>query len=396
MTKLLARIFIKDYENTESPAVRSAYGKMSGWVGIVCNILLCAGKFFAGILSGSVSITADAVNNLSDASSSIISLLGFKLSEKSADEEHPYGHARYEYLAGLLVALFILLIGAELLKSSAVKIFNPEPVEFTIVSVVVLAASIIVKFLMMAFYKSTARLIDSETLNAAAADSRNDVITTAAVLTSVIVSNFTPLELDGIMGALVALFIIYSGIGLVRDAISPLLGKAPDEKLVEDIRGAILSHKGVLGAHDLMIHDYGPAQKFASVHVEVAAETSLLDGHEIADSIENEFREKGLNMTVHIDPRATDGEAGEAHRCLEEIVRGIDERLSVHDVRLIPCGDHTRCVFDCVVPSGVGLSEGELKEEITRFLQQEHPDYRCSITFDSSFAPIQRRDSGED
>ena len=390
MSYFLAKRFIKDYQNTENPAVRSAYGKLAGWVGIVCNVVLCTGKFIAGVLSGSVSITADAVNNLSDASSGIISLLGFRLSEKSADEEHPFGHARYEYIAGFIVAVVILLIGGELLKSSVTKIISPSPVEYSGLSIAVLAASIAVKLGMAAYYSKTARLINSGTLKASAADSRNDVISTAAVLAAAFVSRFTSLELDGIMGALVAVFILYSGAGLVREAMSPLLGKAPDPQLVEALRKRILSQEGVLGAHDLMLHDYGAARKFASVHVEVSAEMSLTEGHEIADRIERDILNAGVNLTVHIDPLSPDSEAGEARRCLEEIVRRIDERLSVHDVRLVPCADYTRCVFDCVVPSGFGMSEVNLNAEIERFLRLSHPDYRCFITFDSSFAPIQR------
>lgn len=395
MGKLFSRIFIKETEITD-PAERSACGKTAGWVGIFANTLLCAGKFAAGVISGSVSITADAVNNLSDASSSIISLLGFKLSEKSADEEHPYGHARYEYLAGFIVAVFILLIGGEIMKSSVSRIIHPEPVEFTLISVVVLSVSIAAKLLMAFYYSRTAGIIGSETLKAASADSRNDVISTAAVLAAAAISHFTSLKLDGIMGALVAAFIIWSGIGLVKDAMSPLLGKAPDPALVEDIRKRILAREGVLGTHDLMVHDYGPQNKFASVHVEVSADMSLLEGHEIADAIEQEFRKDGLVLTVHIDPLSEDSETGGVTRLLDGIVRGIDERLSVHDVRLVPCGDYTRCVFDCVVPAGLKISEKELLEEISRFVKLTYPDYRCSITFDSSFAPIQKTSGGED
>lgn len=370
---------------------RTEMGKKAGIVGIICNGVLCGGKFAAGILSGSVSITADAVNNLSDASSSIVNLLGFKLSEKSADEEHPYGHARYEYLAGFIVAMLILLIGAELLRSSIGRIIHPEPVEFTLLSVAALVISIAVKLFMAGFYSATAKKISSDALRASAADSRNDVISTSAVLIAAVISHFSGFELDGIMGALVAVFILYSGIGIVRDTISPLLGKAPEPELVESIQKRILAHEGVLGAHDLMIHDYGPSRKFASVHVEVSAGTSLVDGHEIADKIEREFYNEGLSMTVHIDPIAEDGETGEVYKRLEEIVAGIDERLSVHDVRLVPCGDYTRCLFDCVVPQGFGMSEEELENEISRFVKLSHPDYRLSVTFDSSFAPIQKR-----
>lgn len=386
--KLLTKIFIKNNKDTNDPSVRAAYGKLTGWVGIVCNTLLCAGKFIAGVLTGSVSITADAVNNLSDASSGIISLFGFKLSERSADEEHPYGHARYEYLAGFLVAIFILLIGFELLRSSVIKTFSPEPVEFGLVPAILLGVSIPVKFWMMWFNTKIGRLIDSETLRASAADSRNDVISTAAVLAASIVSCFTELELDGIMGVLVAVFIIISGIGLVRDAMSLLLGKAPDPELVGSIHDKIMSYDGVLGTHDLMIHDYGPGRRFASVHVEVDSETPLTECHEIIDRIERDFLAGGMNLIVHPDPIVTgDSEAGCIRRELNEIVRGIDERMSVHDVRLVR-GEDTKVIFDCVVPHGFGMSEKELRGEITRFLNIKHPGFSCVISFESSYAPI--------
>lgn len=386
MTELLIRLFAK-----RGADERAACGKLAGKVGIICNVLLCAFKFAAGVLSGSVSVTADALNNLSDASSGVISLLGFKLAEKTADEEHPYGHARYEYLAGLMVSLLVLVIGAELLRSSVIRIITPEPVEFTALTLAVLAASIAIKLWLMVFYKKIARHIGSETLAASAADSRNDVISTAAVLAAAVLARLTGINADGVMGAAVALFIIFSGIGLLRDAISPLLGKAPDAAFCESIRQQILAHDGVLGTHDLMLHDYGPGRRFASVHVEVAADTPLVESHETADRIEREFAAQGLGMTVHIDPVLTDDSAaGEARRELSEIVRGIDERLSVHDVRLVYCAEHTRCVFDCVVPHGAGLTEQQLREEIARFMRVKHPDYVCYVNIDSSFAPIQR------
>lgn len=388
---LLARLFIKDYKNTEKPSVRSAYGKLAGLTGIVCNLLLCAGKFAVGVISGSVSITADALNNLSDASSGVISLIGFKLSEKSADEEHPYGHARYEYLAGFVMAVIILLIGAELLRSSVSRIIHPEAVEFGAASLIVLGISIAVKIGMMIFYGKTARLIGSDTLKTAAADSRNDVISTSAVLIAAAISRFAEVQLDGIMGAAVAVFILYSGVGLVREAMNPLLGKAPDDELVEKIRAEIMSYEGVLGTHDLMIHDYGPARKFASVHVEMAGERTLSETHEVVDKIERDFMRNGLNMIIHLDPIVTeDCMTGKVHRELAEIVVKIDPRLSVHDVRLVQGAERTRCVFDVVVPRGFDMPERELTEEIGRFLAALHPDYYCSITVDRSFAPVQK------
>lgn len=395
MTELLIKLFIKDGGSVETPAVRSAYGKMAGKVGIFCNVLLCIGKFLAGIVSGSVSVTADAVNNLSDASSSIISLIGFKLSERSADEEHPYGHGRYEYLAGFIVAALILVIGAELLRDSVAKIITPAEVEFGIVPFAVLAVSILVKLWMMLFNRRIGRKISSETLIAAAADSRNDVISTAAVLAALIVSHFCSVELDGIMGAAVAIFILYSGIGLVRDALDPLLGKAPSAELVERIRTKILSYDGILDTHDLMIHDYGPGRQFASVHVEVPAEMPLVECHEIIDRIERDFLRDGMNMLVHPDPIVSGGSAGQLNVELGRIVREIDERISVHDIRLVLCPDEEKVIFDCVLPLDSGLEEAALTEEITRFLRINHPNCRCIITFDSGYASIPKSSDGD-
>lgn len=386
MTELLIKLFAK-----QGAEERTSCGKLAGKVGIICNLLLCAFKFAAGVLSGSVSVTADALNNLSDASSGVINLIGFKLAEKTADEEHPYGHARYEYLAGFMVSVLVMVIGVVLLRSSVLRIISPEHVEFSVLTMTVLVVSILIKLWMMAFYRKVGRRIDSETLIASAADSRNDVISTSAVLAAAVISRFTPINADGIMGAAVAVFILFSGFGLLRNAISTLIGKAPDPGLCESIRRQILEYDGVLGTHDLMLHDYGPNRRFASVHVEVSADTSLIDSHETADRIERRFAAQGLGMIVHIDPVLTAGSAaGEARSELSEIVRGIDERLSVHDVRLVRFSDHTRCSFDCVVPRGTGLSEQQLREEIERFMRTKHPDYICCIYFDSSFAPIQR------
>lgn len=371
---------------------RAHYGKVAGLVGIVCNTLLCIGKFIAGVMSGSVSITADAANNLSDASSSVISLIGFRLSEKRPDEEHPYGHARYEYIAGFVVAILVIVIGVELFRSSIERIITPQPVEFSIVSVIVLSVSIVVKLGMMIFNTSMGKRIDSQTLIATAADSRNDCITTAAVLAAAIISHFANVQLDGIMGTLVAAFILYSGAGLVRDAMNPLLGNAPDPELVESIREKILTYPGVLGAHDLIVHDYGHGRKFATVHVEMAAEENVIESHNVIDSIERDFlHDMGLNMLVHFDPVVTESSAvNDFRRELDEIVRLIDQRLTVHDLRVVPSDVDTRLIFDVVVPKDFSMSEQELKDEITRFVRQRRGDCSCVITVDTSFAPIQK------
>lgn len=397
MTNFLVKTFIKDSENIGNPSVRTAYGKLSGKVGIVCNLLLCAGKFIAGMISGSVSITADAANNLSDASSSVISLIGFKLSEKSADREHPYGHGRYEYLAAFVVAALILAIGFELLRDGIEKIVNPAEVEFGVLPAVVLGTSILVKCWMMIFNRKLDGKINSEALKATFADSRNDVITTSAVLSAYLISHFFGIRLDGIMAAAVAVFILYSGIGLIKDAMDPLLGKAPDEEQVERIREKILSYKGVVGTHDLMIHDYGPGRQFASVHVEVPDSMPLAKCHEIIDKIERDFLRDGLNMLVHPDPIASGGSfEGKINAELNEITKKIDDRITIHDLRTIRCSDETKVIFDCVLPQGSGLSEQEIKDEISRFIAVKFPGCRCIISFDSGFASIPKSNAHEE
>lgn len=374
-------------------ACRAAYGKLAGRVGILCNVLLCGGKFAVGMLSGSLSITADAVNNLSDASSGIISLIGFKLSEKSADKEHPYGHGRYEYLAGFIVAAIILAIGFDLLHSGIMKIVEPTPVEFGALPLAVLGISIAVKIWLMLFYLRIGRKIRSDTLTAAAADSRNDVISTSAVLLAFALSHFCNINLDGIMSVLVAAFVLVSGIGLIREAMNPLLGKAPQSEQVEEIRRKILSYDKVLGTHDLMIHDYGPGRQFASVHVEVSSELSLVDCHEIIDKIEQDFLSDGLPMLVHPDPvvRAEDAASSEMGRIcstLSEIVKSIDSRITVHDVRIVPAQEIRKVIFDCVVPAEVKESTAQLEEKICGEFRKAFSDCECIISFESSFASI--------
>lgn len=392
MIDFITNKFIKNSGDVENPAVRSAYGKFAGWVGIVCNIFLCAGKFVAGLLSGSMSVTADAVNNLSDASSGVIGLIGFKLSERSADKEHPYGHGRYEYLAGFMVAALIMIIGAELLRDSIMKIITPTKVEFGIVTAAVLAFSILLKLMMMFFYKKIGRRINSEALIATAADSRNDVISTLAVLLALIISHFCGVELDGVMGAAVAVFILYSGVGLVKEAMNPLLGKAPSQEMVDSIHDKILSYDGILGTHDLMIHDYGPGRQFASVHVEMSADISFVECHEIIDKIERDFLDGGLNMLVHPDPIISENsETGRISAELKRIVHNIDENITIHDVRVVDCADKLRVIFDCVVPPGTGAEESALLEEITRFLRVKFPNASCEISFENSYASIPKQ-----
>ncbi len=384
MTDFLVKLFIKDRNN------RAAYGKLAGCVGIICNALLFALKLSAGLISGSVSVIADSVNNLSDASSSIISLLGFKLSERPADAEHPYGHGRYEYLAGFMVALLIMLIGVELLRSGIGRIISPRNVEFNILTAGALIFSIIVKLWMTFFNTRIGKTIKSKTLTATAQDSRNDVITTAAVLLAAVLSRFLSIELDGWMASAVALFILYSGFGLVKSTLDPLLGKMPDPELVDEIHAKILSYPNVLGTHDLMIHDYGPGRQFASVHVEMPAENDIIESHNVIDNIERDFlREKGIHIIVHLDPIPT-------NRCLETDLRGLisdalicfDERITIHDLRVIETDGEKHLSFDCVIPSDVNIGEKEIKRFIENNVKSKYPDFICDITIDHSYAAV--------
>lgn len=390
MNDWLIKKFVPNHEAVKEPEVRRAYGKMAGLVGIVCNLLLAAGKGLAGLASGSVSITADAVNNLSDASSNIVSLLGFKLAGKPADPEHPYGHARYEYLAGLVVAFFIMLIGYELGRDSILKVLEPEPVLFSWFNMAILLISILVKLWMMVFNHKIGRLISSETLIATAIDSRNDVLATCAVLIAALISHFTKLELDAWMGLAVAAFVLYSGIDLIKDTLSPLLGEAPDPALVTHIHDKVMTYPGVLGLHDLMVHDYGPGHRFASVHVEMAAEEDILMSHEVIDDIEQDFlKEDGLHLVVHLDPIVThDPEVVAVRSWLDQAVKDLDPTLSVHDVRLVKGKQHSNLIFDVVRPPDLAWSSSELKAELKRLVKGHYPKYRSVITVDENYTPL--------
>ncbi len=390
MTEFIIGKLIKNASDTQNPKVREAYGKLSGIVGIICNFVLFCTKLTVGLLSASVSITADAVNNLSDASSSIISLLGFKLSGKPADAEHPYGHGRYEYLSGLIVSVVILVIGVELLKSGIERIIHPNEVGFSAVTGFILVFSILLKLWMMLFNGKIGRKIESGAILAASQDSRNDVISTSAVLICSIISHFTSVELDGYVGILVAAFILYSGIELIKDTLNPLLGKAPDRVLVKQIRDKIMSYPEVCGTHDLLVHDYGPGRQFASVHVEMPAEGDVIAHHDIIDNIENDFlQEMGLHMVVHYDPIATtDTFTGEMHAWLSENIKKIDRRLTVHDLRIVPGTTHTNLIFDCVAPHTPELDDKMLKSEISKLVQSKYPDCITVVTIDRDYAAL--------
>lgn len=390
MTKFLIRLFVKNHEATQLPEVRASYGKLSGMVGILCNVLLFAAKFIVGTLTASVAITADAFNNLGDASSGIVSFLGFKMASRPADKEHPYGHARYEYLAGLTVCVLILVIGVELFKESFVKILNPKPVEFSWVAVLVLVLAIVVKLWLAVFNRNLGKKISSQTLLATAEDSRNDVIATGTVILATVLSHLTSLSLDGYMGLCVALFILYSGVKLVKETLDPILGKAADEELVKEIEKRIMEYPGVFGTHDLMIHDYGPGRQFGSVHVEVAAEEDVLKSHDMVDNIERDFlRDLNIHLIVHMDPIITKDESVRNLRhWLAKEVKKVHEELTIHDVRVVPGETHTNVIFDCVVPQGLRRSDEEIKDAIDVLVRETHPNYYCVITIDHSYTEM--------
>ena len=362
--------------------VRANVGMRAGIVCIVCNTILCAGKMFVGVVSGSVSIIADAVNNLSDAASNIISLVGFKLSSKPADKGHPYGHGRYEYLAALAVAVLILAIGLNLLKSSVEKIITPQVVEFSAAFVVVLGLSIVVKIWMMYFNKSCGELINSTTLIATASDSRNDVITTSAVLIAAIISEAAGINLDGWMGAAVALFILWSGFNLVRETLDPVLGAPPSDELVEAIETVARAHSEVLGMHGLAIHDYGPSQRFASIHIEVPRAMGLHQAHDIANKIESEILEKtGIELVVHLDPVAEQGSTEEhmKNKTMHIIKTEVDPRITIHDFDLIEDETPQSIFFECDVPFELDEPEDQLTKRIMELMRSAFSDYAISF-----------------
>ncbi len=389
MTQFLIRCFIKRPDDVKDAAVRTAYGNLASLVGMACNILLCIGKLLAGTLFGSIAIMADALNNLSDASSNVVSLIGFRLAAKAPDAEHPYGHARYEYLAGLVVSVTILAIGLSLLKESALKVLHPTPVVFSWLSIGVLAASILVKLWLSGFNRAVGKKINSETLMATAADSRNDVLTTGAVLLSTILCSLTGYGImDGIMGVGVAAFILWSGWGLVMDTLSPLLGESPSPELVEHIERTVMSYPGVLGVHDLMVHDYGPGHQFASLHVEFPAETDPLTAHDVIDNIENDFLKKDrLQVTIHYDPIVTaDASVGVLRARLKEHARQLDPRLSIHDLRIVPGDSHTNVLFDLVFPAGYTGDIDQMLAKMCQFVKEQDPKYCCVVKVEQSYA----------
>lgn len=385
MTKLLLRLFVKNCEQPELPQVRTATGKLAGILGIAANLLLFAGKLTAGILSGALSITADAMNNFSDAASSIVTLLGFKLAEKPADADHPYGHARYEYLSALAVAAMIIVIGFETARSSVEKILSPSAVSFTWLTAGILLASIALKLWLSVVNASLSRRIRSATLLAAATDSRNDCIATGAVLLAAAVEHFTGWQIDGFVGLGVAVFILYSGAMLAKETISPLLGEAASPELQELIVDYVSAHPSVLGYHDLMVHDYGPGQRFATLHVEMDKNQDPLVCHEIIDDMEREcLRSHNIHLVIHYDPVLTDDpELNRLRGRTEELLKACDSRLGVHDFRMVQGTGHTNLIFDISLPADLEDRRRALQVLVEDTLSaEENTQIYAVITFD--------------
>ena len=365
--------------------IRARIGKLSGAVGIICNCLLAAGKLIVGHMTSSMSITADGLNNLSDGASSVVTLLGFKLAEKPADRKHPYGHARIEYIAGLTVAVMILFIGLELGKSSVQKFINPEPIEFSFTAVWVLCASILVKLFMMLFNLKMGRRINSNALLATAADSRNDVMTTSAVLAASIVEHFYDVRIDGVMGIAVSLFILYSGIKLAGETMSPLLGEGANPELQKQITDYINGCPMVLGCHDLMVHDYGPGRRYASIHVEIDKNEDPMACHARIDRMEREcLKNYGTHLVIHYDPVVTDDpEVNSTKRLVNTIIKVRDGRLTIHDFRMVDDGESVKMSFDMILPEDLRGQEQSIKETVEKaFNSLDSKKYYADITFD--------------
>ena len=387
MSTFLFKTFIKDYENTSDPVVRERYGNFASIVGIISNIVLCAVKILIGVVANSIAIIADGFNNLADASSSVITLVGFKLAAAPEDEEHPYGHARIEYLTGLLVSAIIIILGFELLKTSFDKILHPEAADFSYITLGVLVVAILMKLWQAGFYVAAGKKINSVALSAAGADSRNDVISTTAVLVSALAAKFFNLQLDGIMGCLVALFIMWSGIQLVRETSSPLLGEAPDPELVDAIMEGINKHDGVIGIHDLMVHNYGPGRVFASVHIEIDADSDIMESHDMIDNIERELsRDLKIHLVVHMDPvKVNDPLVNKMKTILSEVLEPIEGVHNLHDLRVVPGPTHTNIIFDIVMSPKCEKSHAEIRELLVNRVAQEEGKYYLVITFDMAY-----------
>lgn len=385
MISLLARLFIK--QSGDEQAVRKAYGILCGAVGIGFNVLLFIGKFFAGTLAGSIAITADAFNNLSDAGSSFVTMLGFQMAGQRPDSEHPFGHGRIEYLSGLAVSMLILLMGVELAKSSLQKILHPEPVEFSLVVIAILCVSIAVKLYMFSYNRRLGKKLNSSAMEATSMDSLSDSAATLAVLIATLAGHFTGLMIDGWCGILVAAFILWSGFNAAKDTLDPLLGTPPTHEFVTQIRDIVMAHKSILGVHDLIVHDYGPGRVMISVHAEVSASENVLELHDEIDNVEKELREKlGCEAVIHMDPIVTDdGITEETRQRVAALVNCIDDEISIHDFRMVAGPTHTNVIFDAVVPFKFRLTDTEVREKIEAAVRALDGNYYAVVNVERPY-----------
>lgn len=384
MTNLILRIFVRDHKNTEDPAVRDKCGRVAGAVGIVTNFLLFLMKIIVGTVFHSVSVTADAVNNLTDSGSSVVTLIGFKMASKPADEKHPFGHARIEYLSGVIVSFIVIFLGLQLGMSSIEKILTPEENALTPVALVVLVISILAKLWQCLFYRKVGRMIKSESVEATSKDSRNDVIATSVVLLGAVITMLTGVNLDGYMGAAVALFIVFSGVQLTISTADPLLGQAPEGELVQTITEKMLSYPGIIGMHDLAVHNYGVGRCFASAHCEVDAKNDILVSHDLIDNIERDFsRDLCIHMVIHLDPVIVgDARTDALHRKVQSLVTALYPTVTIHDFRVIWGVTHSNIVFDAAVPFSVKDSDAVITQKLEAEIQKLDPDYRTVVTID--------------
>ena len=384
MTNLILRIFVRDHKNTEDPAVRDKCGRVAGAVGIVTNFLLFLMKIIVGTAFHSVSVTADAVNNLTDSGSSVVTLIGFKMASKPADEKHPFGHARIEYLSGVIVSFIVIFLGLQLGMSSIEKILTPEENALTPVALVVLVISILAKLWQCLFYRKVGRMIKSESVEATSKDSRNDVIATSVVLLGAVITMLTGVNLDGYMGAAVALFIVFSGVQLTISTADPLLGQAPEGELVQTITEKMLSYPGIIGMHDLAVHNYGVGRCFASAHCEVDAKNDILVSHDLIDNIERDFsRDLGIHMVIHLDPVIVGDARTDALHCkVQSLVTALYPTVTIHDFRVIWGVTHSNIVFDAAVPFSVKDSDTVITQKLEAEIQKLDPDYRTVVTID--------------
>lgn len=387
MSELLLRLFIKNHQDTKNPDVREKYGYLGSITGIIINIFLAAAKYLIGVITNSIAITADAVNNLSDSVSCVITLVSFKMANMKPDKEHPFGHGRIEYVAALIVGFIVELMGYELIKSSIGKIRNPEAVVFSVPAVIVLLISIGGKIWLAVFNRHLGKKIDSPAMSAVVADSISDTTATAITLISLVVSLFTDFPLDGYMGIVVSLFILYSGFGILKESVGIILGKPPEKELVDELVEFIMSHDEILGIHDLVIHSYGATRTFASVHTEISSDGDLLRAHDTIDSIERLTKEKfGIELVIHMDPIVTNDEKTESYyQYIHKTVKDFDSSLSIHDFRVVEGPTHTNLIFDIVIPHKYKLTEKELIAEINNLVHKDNENYFLVITVDNCY-----------